>query len=226
MNRLYFILGIIFGFCLAGQPSWAAKANYVTDSFKITVRTGPSIENKIIAMLSSGQPVEILENRGDWSHVRLLRGGENQKEGWTLTRYLIDRLPWELQAKTLRDENMNLKQRLTDMGRNLNGAVRRERELTIELRGKARALTKSQGAYESLKLGAKGYLDLTAKHKAALSTLQTSQQEVRRLASENEMLRSSQNNKWFATGALVLLCGLMIGLTIGRQQKKRRSLSY
>jgi len=44
----------------------------VTDSFKVTLRTGPSSENKIIAMPSSGQPVKVLDSRGNWSHLRLL----------------------------------------------------------------------------------------------------------------------------------------------------------
>ena len=38
--------------------------------------------------------------------------------------------------------------------------------------------------------------------------------------------QQNQMNKWFAIGAVVLLCGLMIGLVVGRQQRKRKSLYY
>ena len=45
---------------------------------------------------------------------------------------------------------------------------------------------------------------------------------LRVLGEENQSLRSSERNKWFAIGALVLLCGLVFGMIVGRQQKKRR----
>ena len=74
------------------QPGWAVRA-HVMDSFKVTLRTGPTTEKKIIAMPSSGQPVEILGSRGDWGHVRLLGHGVDNREGWMLSRFLVDRVP-------------------------------------------------------------------------------------------------------------------------------------
>jgi len=184
MNRPHFILGVILVMCLIAQSAWAAKT-HVTDSFEVTLRTGPSTENKVIAMLSSGQPVEVLDSQGDWSHVRLLGSGVSNKEGWMLSRFLVNRLPWEAQARSLKEENIQLKEKLTRIEKKLTDAVRQE--------------------------------------KAARSTLETIQKGVQTLTKENEGLRSSQKNRWFATGALVVLCGLLIGLVIGRQQKKRRS---
>jgi SH3 domain protein len=46
------------------------------------------------------------------------------------------------------------------------------------------------------------------------------------LRKEHEQLQSSQMNRWFATGALVLLCGLLLGVMVGRQQKTRKSSFY
>jgi SH3 domain protein len=43
------------------------------------------------------------------------------------------------------------------------------------------------------------------------------------VAQENEKIRSSQVTWWFVSGALVLLCGLLVGVLIGRQQKRRKS---
>ena len=77
MVRCGFFWSIVLGFCLTGQWSWAEKA-YVTDSLKVTFRTGPSTENKIVSMLSSGQPVEVLESQEKWTHVRLLGNGHGR----------------------------------------------------------------------------------------------------------------------------------------------------
>ncbi|MCK4728329.1 MAG: hypothetical protein KAT27_05355, partial [Desulfobacterales bacterium] len=69
------IIPVTFGLCLMVQTSWADKA-YVTDWFRISLRRGPSIENKILKFLPSGLPVEVLESQEGWNRVRLLEGEE------------------------------------------------------------------------------------------------------------------------------------------------------
>ena len=81
------------------------------------------------------------------------------------------------------------------------------------------AFHKIQYDYTKLKKESADYLKI----KAAYDSIKTRTDVLSR---ENEVLKSAQTNKWFATGALVLLCGLMIGVVIGRQQKKRRSSLY
>jgi SH3 domain protein len=214
---------MILAFCLVFQRSWAQKA-YVTDSFKITLRTGPSTNNKIITMLASGQPVEVLEPGDEWSRVRLLEGEGGGLEGWLLSRYLVNRLPWELQTANLKEINQHLKVTLKKVEDKLEETLRREKEIKEDLKEKSDTLEKSEREYEELRSGSQNYLALKAEHGRVLSSLQRSQNELQRLAKENETLRSSQTSRWFKTGALVLLCGLMIGLIMGRQQKKRSSL--
>ena len=226
MYRFQFVLGLALGLCLISQQSWAEKA-YVTDFFKITFRTGPGVENRIISMLPSGQPVEVLDSRGDWNHVRLLDSGETAKEGWVLARYLVTRLPWELRASSLIEENTRLKEKLTPVEKKLGEAVRREQDLAVKLRKSTKALHKSEKEYESLKQGAAKYLELRSTHNATRSKLETMQKEFQELTKENERLKSSQRNKSFAIGALVLLTGLIVGVVFGRQQKKpRRPVFY
>ena len=191
MKRFLCVIPIILGLCLMDQTSWATKA-YVTDSFRISLRRGPGIESKIIKFLPSGLPVEILRSQEGWSHIRLLKPEEGKMEGWTLTRYLIKRKPWEIQAHSLKKENVQLKEKL----------ARIEKEWEEALKRKAADYLKLKAAYEN------------------------TQETVQTFTRENESLRSSQRNRWFAIGALVLLCGLMIGLVIGRQQKKRQSSLY
>ena len=226
MKRKPILLITILGVLMACQTAAASKA-YVTDILRVTLRTGPSIQNKIVTMLSSGQSVEVLGEKGDWSHIRLTKeGATNGQEGWVMTRFLITRPPWELQATTVLEENSDLKAKLTTTEKNLNDVVIREKDLTSKLQTSTKALDGLRSEFEALKRGASGYLKLSAAHKVAKSKLESIQKEAQELNAENERLRSSQRNKWFATGALVLLCGLMIGLVFGRQQSKRRSTYY
>jgi SH3 domain protein len=220
MKKLWMTLLILSGFLNIAQQSWAAKA-YVTDSFEITLRTGPSNENKIIAMLFSGRSLEVLDARGEWSHVKVLDDG---KEGWILSRYLVTRLPWEFQAKKLQEDFVSLNARLNRLQKEFVDESQQRQGLAAELRQKTQELEVLSKEYLELKKGAEGYLRLRTIHEATERDLKAAQSELSTLTAENEALRSSEQNRWFLSGALVLLCGLLIGGIVGRQQKKRRSL--
>jgi SH3 domain protein len=221
MNRVATVVAIVVGVLSFGQEGWASKA-YVTDSFEITLRTEPSSQKKIIGLPVSGQPVEVLDSQGEWSLVRLLGGTD--KQGWVATRYLITRQPWEMQAKALKQENTELEARLDQVERELNEKVEEGQALKTKLEEATGSLESLRGDYESLKRESEGYLKLKEAHGIVQARVKRLEEEVKRLTGEKEDLASSQVNRWFAIGALVLLCGLMIGLIVGKQQKKQRSV--
>jgi SH3 domain protein len=214
--------------CLLGvaMESHGSSTAYVTDSFEITLRTGPSTDNKIIYTPQSGQPMEVLEVQGDWSHVKLMKKGGEPIEGWALNRYLISRLPWELKAKSVSEDNATLKDRLAALQKTFGAVSQREKELSENLQEKTRALEALRTEYDSLKSGAAEYLRLKSEHKATQSNLETLRKTIDELTVENQRLESSQKTRWFATGALVLLFGLLIGVAVGRQSRKKRSSYY
>ena len=215
-------------FCLLGVAMESRGSNiaYVTDSFEITLRTGPTTDNKIIYTPQSGQPLELLEVQGDWSHVKVMKKGGEPIEGWVLNRYLITRLPWELKSKSLSEENSIIKDRLAALQKDYEAVSQREKELSESLQEKTRAFQALQTEHETLKRGAAEYLKLKSEHKATQSKLETLQKTIDELTIENLRLESSQRNRWFATGALVLLCGLLIGVAVGRQVRKKRASYY
>ena len=218
MKRYWLIVIIILGWCLMVQESWAQKV-YVTDSFRISFRSGPGIENRILKFLHSGTQIEVLETGEEWSRVRLSEADEDEAIGWVLNRYLMTREPWELQTKSLLSENARLTERVGLLEKENSELSVRNKRLTGELDKVSTSLNKSQYAYSTLKKDSADYLKI----KAAYDNIKNRTDVLGR---ENEVLKSAQTNKWFATGALVLLCGLMIGVVIGRQQKKRRSSLY
>jgi len=220
MKTLWMMVVVLSGFLGIAQQGWAAKA-YVTDSFEITLRTGPSNENKIIAMLFSGRPLEVLDTRGEWSQVKVLDDG---KEGWILTRYLVTRLPWEVQAKKLQEDSASLNAKVNRLQKEVLDESQQRQGLAAELKQKTQELEALSKEYLELKKGADGYLRLKTIHEASERDLKAIQSELSKVTAENETLRSSEQNRWFLSGALVLLCGLLIGGIAGRQQKKKRSL--
>jgi SH3 domain protein len=220
MKILSMMLLVILGAFGIAHQTWAAEA-YVTDSFEITLRTGPSIENKIVAMLPSGHPVDILGTQGEWSQVKVL---DDDKEGWVISRYLVTRLPWKVQAGKLQQQVVSLNSKLNRLENDLVLESQQRQGLAEELKQKTEDLDALNKEYLELKKGAEGYLNLKTLYEASEKSLAAAQNELSKATEENKNLKSSQENRWFLSGALVLLCGLLIGGIAGRQQKKRRSL--
>jgi SH3 domain protein len=216
-SRMFFL---ILGVFSIAPRTWAAGA-YVTDSFEITLRTGPSTENKIVAMLPSGRPVDVLGTQGEWSQVKVLDDG---KEGWVLSRYLVTRVPWQVQAEKLQQQVATLNAKLSRLENEHVDVSQQRQGLAEALQQKTEQLDALNKEYAELKKGAEGYLRLKTLYEASEKSLSIAQSELTKVTAENRDLRSSQESKWFLSGALVLLCGLLIGGIAGRQQKKRRSL--
>ena len=195
----------------------SAEKAYVTDSFRISFRRGPSIENKILKFIDSGQPVEILENKEGWSRIQIIEDDPSGLEGWVLSRYLIQRLPWEMQTQKLQVENEYLTRELETYKEKLQTETAKTMQLEEQLKETTKNLNTARNDYNTLKKEAGEFLKLKSKYD------QTKHNEER-LATELRSLEDSKRNKWLALGALIMLFGLIIGLQIGKQGKRGRSM--
>ena len=204
-----------------------AEKAYVFNSEKITLRTGPEANKKIIAMLPQDEPVEILkEDESGWSLVRLLKPSGETKEGWVLSRYLVTRLPLPIQVTTLTEENSRLKTRLTSTAKECAESVVQRDKCRDKLAETSKILLDLRTSYETLKEESKGFLQLKEEHEATLAALEEIRKTNGILQKENDDMKASERNRWFLTGALVLLFGFFFGLVMGKQQRKRKSSYY
>ena len=206
--------------------AWAEKA-YVFNTSKITLRTGPEVGKKIIAMLPQDEPVEILqEDESGWSLVRLLKSSWENKEGWVLSRYLVTRLPLPIQANALTEENSRLKIKLTNSEKGCGESVLQRDKCQEKLQETSKILLDLRTSYETLKKESKGFLKLKEEHETTLADLEEIQKTNGILQKENDAMKASERNRWFLTGALVLLFGFFFGLVMGKQQRKKKSSYY
>jgi SH3 domain protein len=202
-----------------------ASRLFIKDSLEITLRTGPSVDNKIIGILRTGDAVEILETSGNWSRVKQLNKNKNL-EGWVLGRYLMERVPWELQVVGLKKENARLLAKLSEYKESLDEISKREKGLSTDFQKTTSELKKVKGEYEELKNSSKNFITLKKAHEEALSNLELLKKRNKVLEEESKNTESNQRLKWFGTGAMVLLIGLIMGIVMGRKEKKRKSLYY
>ncbi len=221
MKQVATILFLSLWLCLFALSSWAAV--YVSDSLEAPMRSGPGTEYKIVSVLRSGQPVEVISEQDGWSSVRTVDRGN--KEGWILSRYLMNREPWGKRVKTLEEENENLRSRLSTIQDDLRDVKVNNADLSKTLGEKTSELETLQKTYEYFKKDASDFIDLKEKFENIQSDLIIATDELAKVKGENNILRSSNTNRWFLSGALVLLFGLIIGMIVGRREKRRSKLS-
>lgn len=225
MKKLLLITLITVGISLISQAGLAQEA-YVVNPTKITLRKGPGVGEKIVAMLRQDESVKVLETKKGWSRVRLLETTRQNKEGWVVSGYLVTRVPWKIQTGLLKEENSRLKEKLTKIEKEWRELSGEREELSGKLEKNGTDLDTVRKKYETLKKEASSFLKLKKKYETTKTKMEVAQATTEKLTKENVVLKSSQRNTWFLTGAAVLLVGLIFGLIMGRQQKKRKSSYY
>jgi SH3 domain protein len=193
-----------------------AESKYISDSVKVTMRTGPGNDRKIIALLSIGAKVEVVQPGDEWTLVRL----DNGKEGWVINRFLTDKTPSDIDLEILKGKYEVLKDNASKMQEENRLLKAENKKLTVELDASIKKLEKTTDNYETLKTDSKDFLELQSKFKTASSKLAEQTQKAEKFEDELTKLLWNQNIKWFLSGAGVLILGFIIGFSTKRQRRR------
>jgi len=196
-----------------------AETMYVGNIIEITVRTGPGIDYKIVAMIKSGETVEVLnpeEIEKDWSLVRITNG----KEGWVLSRFLTSKEPDGLVLERLEKKHGALTNQAVSLIEE-NKVYKKENEkMNLELKTNKEMSDKIESSYETLKKESAEFLKLKSNYEKTSSKLTEQTKKAEKLEEELTKLLLHRNIKWFLSGAGVLLLGFVIGFSAKRQRRR------
>jgi SH3 domain protein len=193
-----------------------AETMYVSDMLKLTLRTGPSIENKILAVIESGQQLELLEAGKEWSRVQLPNG----QEGWVLSRYLTPNETSNVKLERLQEQHKNLTAQAAELLEE-NKMLKAENEkLRAEFEANQEAMVKSRNDYETLKAESAEFLTLKSKYTTAVSQLTEQTDRAQKLEEQLTQLEMNTYIKWFLAGSGVLIVGFIIGFSTKRQRRR------
>lgn len=202
---------------LASAAGAAGQTRYVTDDLKLPLRTGDSVQHRIVKMLASGTEVELLEPGREYSRVRTADG----VQGWMLTRYLQTQPVAKDRMQELikeRDEFALRNQTLEQQVQELSGSeAPLETDLT-RLNAENREL---QARYAELEQAAGSALDTQRQLDDLRAQLQTREQELNELEVDNQRLLDSAQREWLLIGAAVLGVGLLIGVLLPGLRSRR-----
>lgn len=200
-----------------GIAAAVAENRFVSEKCEIAVRTGPALDRKIIALVSSGTSVEIINAGDEWCEVRLPNG----KEGWSLTRELSTELPSEIKLARM---EKRLEEALTQskaVQEKMGEVASESKNVNQDLAQTRAALEKTEAAFEALKKESAEFLKFKANYDKNLKELKEAKERADKFESELNRLDSSQLTEGFLYGGGLVIFGFIAGFILKRP--KRRS---
>ena len=198
-----------------------AETRYVTDQFKITLRSGQSSTHKILRMLSSGTPLQVMGPDTDEGYTKVQT--KEGMEGWVLTRQL-DNTPSardrigsiEKKLGTLEEENQSLRSQLAELRTARSDLAKQHEALETAKADTDREL-------ESIRRTAADAVRIANERKALTEKVSDLEFQLNDMRQENHDLKSNTAQEWFIKGAGVILLGIILGLILPRIRLRRRS---
>lgn len=204
---------LMIGICLLAFSTAAlAEKMYVNDKIRITVRTGPGIDFKVMSEAESGQAMDVQEVKEGWSRVLLSDG----REGWVLARFLTKNQPGKAQLRSLQKAHDELTAE--------NERLKEENQKLDLLSGESRrALEEMAHSYDVLKTESKDFLKVKSAYETASQKFAEQKETADRLKGRMENQEWQKNAVFFIGGGVLVLLGFLIGL-MSRGNRRKSSL--
>jgi SH3 domain protein len=198
MRRL-FIYHIVLVFVVLASPV-QAETRYVTDSFKLPMRSGGSANHRIVRMVPSGTPLEVLETN-DEGFVKVRT--PERVVGWMLIRDLMN-------EASPRDRVLQLEGRVTVLEEE-NQTLRGENESVSVIQNN---LTRCSEELAEIRNTASQTLAIEENNRELRQEMTGMREQMERLEQQNSALRDDASRNWFLAGAGVVSGSLFLGFVI------------
>lgn len=198
-----------------------AQSSFVTDDFEVMLRTGPSVQNKIVKPLRSGTGITVLNEDAGNGHSQVqTSGGEI---GYILKRFIsqqpsarnrVRRLEAQLdQLRSEPDEIRNLLAQSQDENQELIQMNLRLTERVKEFEREIKQIKEISG----------DTIELAAKNQRLESEVQQLLLQLDDIRIQNEALKDTSENIRNLLGVGILLIGLFLGWILSISGRRNRN---
>jgi len=192
---------------------------YISEELEVGVRTGKTLQNRIIRTARGGEQVTVVQQDNDgYSLVRFANGSE----GWILTRYLQDQPHSRERLAAVEAELAEIRSGSDDQASRVAQLLDERRVLESERVSLQLRISSLENEVTELRDVASRPQEIRAQNaqlREALLEAQNSADDFRR---QVEVLRGDNQRKWFMTGALVTVGSLIFGMLLTRLPRRRR----
>jgi len=197
-----------------------AQTRYVTDEFKVMLRSGPSVKNKIIDSLKSGTRLEVLREDSGNGHSQVQTSGG--KIGYVLTRFLVPNRSARSRVKYLEGQLKQLRSKPGELQALLATSQEENQELiaqNLRLTNQLKTVSLELAQIKEVSADAVNLSQRSAKLETEVQQLLLELDGIRIL---NEDLSDQSAKRWFVLGVGAILVGLLLGWILSIARRPRR----
>ncbi len=194
----------------------AAQTRYISEEFEVPMRSGQSLEHRIVALIPSGRTVELLEQGTEWSQVRMANG----REGWVLSRYVTDVMPSAMQLARLESrhaEVASLNKELQEKSAELASENKRLGDLLKQTQSD---LARLEDAHEALKLESAEFLQLKTDYEKSLEELKATRAQADQFESALNQIANNQLYQGLLYGGGLVIFGFVAGFILKKPKRR------
>ncbi|NEX19332.1 TIGR04211 family SH3 domain-containing protein [Thiorhodococcus mannitoliphagus] len=201
-----------------------ATASYVSDQLEVTLRAGESVRYKILRMLPSGTPLDVLSTNSESGYARV-----RADDG--VTGYVLEH---QLQLEPVaRVQVAEMKARLDEFMKEPDSLARQLASLQAEheaLGHRAAKLEKENQALSDelaeIRHASTHVVEITAERERLQDQVSALARERDQVQEENAGLRERTNQRWFLIGSGVMGGGIFLGLILPLLRPRHRKSSW
>ena len=145
-----------------------------------------------MAIIESGQKIEVIKKGNQWTLVRLTDG----KEGWVYSRYLADIPTSDIKLEKLNLKHKNLIAQVESFQEKNHKHKLENKTLSAALATSKKSFNNLQGDYEALKADSSKYLILKSKYEKVSSQLSEQTRKTKNLEAQISELQLYYFLKW------------------------------
>ena len=185
------------------------------------MRRGPTLQNAIVRVLTSGTAVEEVERDEESGYSRIRTSGG--AEGYVLTRFLMAEPSARSQLAALRERLTALRDQSGGQGRELDDLRQQSaaQKRTIEALEAEKSRLETELA--QIRRTAADTLRINADNTSLRESLSAAEINLATLEQENDRLARRREQNWFLIGAAVLALGIILGIIAPRLSSARRN---
>lgn len=215
---MYKLLLVVLGITLSVPV--AAQASYVTDDFEVMMRTGPSIQNKIIQPLRSGTPIEVLREDSGNGHSQIqTRGGQI---GYILRRFITDQPSARSRVQELQNQLNALRSNPSELQTLLANAQDENRQLISQNVSLTDEMQTVKTELAEIKSVSGDVVEVAAKNQKLEAEVQQLLLQLDDIRIQNEALKDNSDTMRNLVGGGLVVFGLFLGWILSISGRRSR----
>lgn len=206
-----------------GQALAQNATRYISEELEVGVRTGKTLQHRIIRNARSGERVTVVQQDDDgYSLVRFANG----TEAWILTRYLQSQPHSRERLEAVQAQLDEIRSGSDDQAGRIAQLLEVRRALESERDSLQQQLENLETELAELRDVAARPQEIRAQNAQLRTSLLEAQNAAEDYRRQVEVMRADSQRKWFMTGALVTVGSLILGILLTRLPRRRRSTEW